>query len=229
MAEASIEVLPIATGAIPDPNNINKHTLKGSRLLENSLRRRGAFRSIASAGKNVDTPVVMAGNLTLAKAISAGFTEIINVHVTGNQIVNVVRDDLEPSSVEAIALALEDNEIGKQSYAPDYDMLAVLEASDNGILAQLKVTDGLFGTMLNDMRPYQPDIEELWQGMPQFANEDLIGDAYKTLTVRFETQDDYRVFASLIEQPLTPKTKAIWYPAKDFDSHNRDNTYRSEQ
>lgn len=146
-----VTVMPIGEGAAFDPNNVNKHTQKGGTLLENSLRKRGAFRSIASAGKNVETPVVMAGNYTLEKAISAGFTEIINVHVTGNQIVNVVRDDLDPNSPEAIALGIEDNEIGKQSYNPDIDMLAALTAGDNAILSHLRHEDKTFGSILNDL------------------------------------------------------------------------------
>lgn len=123
-----VQVLPIAEAATTDPHNVNKHTQRGSGLLANSLRKRGAFRSIASAGKGVKTPVVMAGNLTLEVAADAGFTEVVNVHVTGNQLVNVVRDDLEPGSAAAIALGLEDNEIGKQSYNPDIDILAAVMA-----------------------------------------------------------------------------------------------------
>ncbi len=123
-----VEVKQIEQAATPDPNNINKHTQKGGGLLENSLRKRGAFRSIASAGKGVETPVIMAGNFTFEKAVDAGFTEVVNVHVTGNQLVNVVRDDLAPNSAEAIALGLEDNEIGKASYNPDLDILAAVMA-----------------------------------------------------------------------------------------------------
>lgn len=128
MPNPKVTVLPITEGATTDPHNINKHTQRGGALLENSLRKRGAFRSIASAGKGVKTPVVMAGNYTLEKAIDAGFTEIVNVHVTGNQLVNVVRDDLEPNSPQAIALGLEDNEIAKQSYNPDLEILAAVMA-----------------------------------------------------------------------------------------------------
>jgi len=123
-----VEVKQIEQAATPDPNNINKHTQKGGGLLENSLRKRGAFRSIASAGKGVETPVIMAGNFTFEKAVDAGFTEVVNVHVTGSQLVNVVRDDLAPNSAEAIALGLEDNEIGKASYNPDLDILAAVMA-----------------------------------------------------------------------------------------------------
>ena len=66
-----VNVLPIEQGATPDPQNANKHTARGGALLENSLQRRGAFRSIASAGKGVDVPVVYAGNYTLEKAAAA--------------------------------------------------------------------------------------------------------------------------------------------------------------
>ena len=160
MTKPKVTVLPITEGATPDPNNINKHTQRGGALLENSLRKRGAFRSIASAGKGVSTPVVMAGNYTLEKAIDAGFTEIVNVHVTGNQIVNVVRDDLDPNSAEAIALGLEDNEIGKQSYSPDIDMLAMLAAGENVVLAALQKEDKVFKDMLEKMIHIETESNE---------------------------------------------------------------------
>jgi len=123
-----VEVLPIEDGATYDTSNINKHSQRGGGLLQNSLRKRGAFRSIASAGKNTKTPVVYAGNYTLEKAIDAGFTEVVNVYVSGDQLVNVVRTDVEPNTAEAIALGIEDNEIGKISYNPDIDILAAVMA-----------------------------------------------------------------------------------------------------
>jgi hypothetical protein len=151
MSKPRIEVLPIEQGATPDPNNVNKHTQRGGKLLGNSLRKRGAFRSIASAGKGVSVPVVGAGNFTLENAVDAGFTEVVNIHVIGNQLVNVVRDDIEPGSPEFYALAIEDNEIGKQSYNPDVDILAALTAGDTAILAALKQDDKIFAGMLEGM------------------------------------------------------------------------------
>ena len=153
MKQVKVEVLPIEQGATPDPNNVNKHTQRGGKLLGNSLRKRGAFRSIASAGKGVDVPVVGAGNFTLENAVDAGFTEVVNVHVTGGQLVNVVRDDIEPGSAEFYALAIEDNEIGKQSYNPDIDILAALAAGDNAVLAALKKEDKIFAGMLAGITP----------------------------------------------------------------------------
>jgi hypothetical protein len=170
MSEPKIEVLPIEQGATPDINNVNKHTAKGRKLVENSLQRRGAFRSIASAGKGAKVPTVYAGNLTLQTAVEAGFKEIVNVHVTGDQLVNVVRDDVEPGSAEAIALGLEDNESGKQSYNPDIDILAALAAGDNAVLSAIKEQDKVFagmleGTMQNTPPEFKEYGEDIADGM----------------------------------------------------------------
>lgn len=64
----------------PDPNNLNQHTQRGHTIVENSMRRRGIGRGILAAGKGVDNPVVLAGNLTLEKAVDAGFENVILVH-----------------------------------------------------------------------------------------------------------------------------------------------------
>lgn len=56
--------------------------------------------------------------------------------------------------------------------------------------------------------------DEHWQGMPEFVQEKQ--EPYKTLTVRFETEEAYLEFQRLIGQTLTIKTKSIWHP---FKSH----------
>lgn len=153
-----VEVLPIEQGATPDPNNVNKHTQRGRGLHENSMRKRGAGRSIFSAGKGVDTPVVMGGNQTLEIAASLGM-DVINVHTTGNQIVNVVRDDIEPGSPEFYALAIEDNEVAKQSYNPDIDILAAVMADP--AMQALKAEDKMLADIVEGMGGYIPTLDEL--------------------------------------------------------------------
>jgi hypothetical protein len=185
-----IEILPITNGATPDPANVNKHTKKGGKLLENSIRKRGAFRSIASAGKGVSVPVVMAGNFTLEKAIDAGITEVVNVHVTGNQIVNVVRDDIAPGTAEAIALGIEDNEIGKQSYNPDIDLLASMTAGDNAVLAQLRDEDKIFGGMLEGMGV---KAEEPVDAEPQIDRAGELAEKWKTASGQLWKLGDHRL------------------------------------
>lgn len=134
-----------------DPLNVNKHTVRGHQVVENSLRKRGAFRSVAAAGKGVERPVIYAGNLTAEKAVDAGITDAVFVHTTGDQLVVVVRDDIAPGSPEAIALGLEDNESSKVSYAPDLDLVAQLKAADGGLLSGLMKQDDVLAGLVDQM------------------------------------------------------------------------------
>ena len=94
----------------------------------------------------------MAGNLTHEKARDAGIDEVIFVHTTGNQLVVTVRDDLDPTSPEAIALGIDDNETAKQSYSPDLDVVAALAAGDNAVLASLRNEDKVFNSIISGMK-----------------------------------------------------------------------------
>jgi len=208
-----VEVLPIEDGATYDTSNINKHSQRGGGLLQNSLRKRGAFRSIASAGKNTKTPVVYAGNYTLEKAIDAGFTEVVNVYVSGDQLVNVVRTDVEPNTAEAIALGIEDNEIGKISYNPDIDILAAVMADP--AMQTLRDEDKMLADIVSGMQPYKLDYQKEWEGMPEFEQKDL--SATKQILVSFNSMEDYQKFSKLIKQKLTEKTRSIWYPDRPIE------------
>jgi hypothetical protein len=53
-----------------------------------------------------------------------------------------------------------------------------------------------------------------WVGMPEFVQEKKV--IFKELIVRFETEEDYKKFQTLINQKMTNKTKSIWHP---FKSH----------
>lgn len=56
------------------------------------------------------------------------------------------------------------------------------------------------------------DTNTEWGGMPEFVQEKI--EPFKTLIIRFDTEDDYINFQKLIGQTLTNKTKSIWHPAK---------------
>jgi hypothetical protein len=187
-----VEIVPIEEGATTDPSNINRHTARGRALVENSLQRRGAFRSIASAGKNVKTPVVYAGNLTLQTAVEAGFKEIVNVHVRGTQIINVVRDDIEPGSPEAVALGLEDNESAHQSLDYDVDALAALAAGDNALLIALRNEDKVFSRMLEGMANtpiFTPNLNPMFS-TAKILDEDVVKEKMR-LDNRFKENSEY--------------------------------------
>lgn len=54
------------------------------------------------------------------------------------------------------------------------------------------------------------EIDELWQGMPEFVQEKQ--ESYSKIIFRFENEDDLQEFAGLIGQKLTNKTKSAWHP-----------------
>jgi hypothetical protein len=54
------------------------------------------------------------------------------------------------------------------------------------------------------------DWRREWQGMPEFFQEDLM--PYRVLNLRFRCEEDVQEFAKLVEQVITPKQKALWFP-----------------
>ena len=179
---------------LPDPNNVNRHTPRGHGLVENSIRRRGVGRGILAAGKNTEKPVIMAGNLTHEKARDAGISEVVFVHTTGNQLVVNVRDDLDPTSPEAIALGIEDNESGKLSYNPDIDLLAAMSAGDNGVLSKLKEDDKIFGDMLAGMVRTEKE---------QDSSNEIIPEQYAIMITCKTEQEQTEMLERFLEEGIT--------------------------
>jgi predicted transport protein len=56
------------------------------------------------------------------------------------------------------------------------------------------------------------DYDELWEGMPEYDNEDIT--PYRTLYVHFRNEKDAQDFAKLIGQKLTQDTKTIYHPVQ---------------
>lgn len=65
-------------------------------------------------------------------------------------------------------------------------------------------------------------VSELWQdhwkGMPEFEQENK--KPYKKLNVCFQSKEDFIEFRNLMEQPITEKTKTIWYPAFEREANS---------
>src|ERR1017187_6346210 len=106
----------------PDPVNANRGTERGSGLLEKSLRKYGAARSIV-LDKN---GVIMAGNKTWEQAGELGFEDVIIVPTDGTKLVAVQRTDLDIKTKRGKGLALSDNRIGEVSLEWDPDVLKEL-------------------------------------------------------------------------------------------------------
>ena len=89
----------------PDGENFNKHTEFGQKLLEDSLRKFGAGRSIL-VDKDGN---IIAGNSTTETAAAIGMDDVIVVPTDGKKLVVVQRTDLSLDSPEGRELALADN------------------------------------------------------------------------------------------------------------------------
>ena len=157
----------------PDPSNANKGTQRGRGLLENSLQKLGAGRSVL-ADKN---GVLIAGNKTLQTAVESGFENAIVVETDGTQLVVVKRTDLDLSTdAKAKELAIADNRIGEISLEWDAEVLSAL--SEEFDLSSMFFEDEL------------KDLWEEWKGKDEdftLANsEDQTGelrDSYQVVVV----------------------------------------------
>ena len=67
--------------------------------------------------------------------------------------------------------------------------------------------------------------EAEWEGMPEFAQEDLT--SWKAITVHFANEADMKAFAELTGQNITKYTRSIWYPKAEI-WHMVDKRYADE-
>lgn len=121
---ARVEVVPLSTLHL-DPHNANKHTERGHKLVEQSIRKRGIARPGFAARNSEGELVMLGGNLSsLEVPVDIGLDEAVLVYTDGTRPIVHVRTDLDAGSDEARLLALEDNVSGVQSYDPDIVELA---------------------------------------------------------------------------------------------------------
>lgn len=111
----------------PDANNFNRHTELGSKLLEESLRKFGAGRSVL-----VDRDGnIIAGNGVVETAQAIDLTDVEVVKTDGKKLVVVQRTDLSLDSEEGRELALADNMTALKGI--DIDLEKVRESLGDGL------------------------------------------------------------------------------------------------
>ncbi len=105
----------------PDSHNANKGTVRGRHLLETSLSKYGAGRSIV-VDKNGR---IIAGNKTAETAGEIGLDDVVIVRTDGKQLVAVMREDLDLNDDDTAArmLAYADNRVGAVSLDFDPEVL----------------------------------------------------------------------------------------------------------
>jgi hypothetical protein len=127
------------------------------------------------------------------------------------------------SEAQKRAYRLADNKLALLS-GWDHELLP-LELADLRELFDVSLTgfsvdeiDGLFAPE-ND-----PTAE--WQGMPEFEQNSRM--AFKTIALHFPDAEAIEKFAKLIDQPMTAKTRFIWFPQQPI-ANVTDKRYASEQ
>lgn len=114
------------TDVRPDDRNANAGTERGRAMVEASLRRFGAGRSIL-----VDRHGrIIAGNTTHEAAIDIGLTDAVIVKTDGTKLVVVQRTDLDIDSPAGRALAVADNRTSEVGLNWDTGVLAELAADE---------------------------------------------------------------------------------------------------
>ena len=204
----------------PDGENFNKHTEFGTKLLEDSLRKFGAGRSIL-VDKDGN---IIAGNSTTETAAAIGMEDVIVVPTDGKKLVVVQRTDLSLDSPEGREMALADNMTALKGI--DLDLAKVQET----------LGDDLAKAWGMDLTPPEmPDDEEIRRKEQEFqqrmaAGEDLSEDEdYLEFLDKFKakkTTDDcytpavvYEAVAKWVENEYKVSRKDFvrpFYPGGDY-------------
>lgn len=189
----------------PDEKNANRGNQRGTGMIEESLRKYGAGRSIL-VDKNGR---VIAGNKTLEGATSIGLEDVIVVETDGKKLVAVKRTDLDLDSPEARELAIADNRTGQVNL--EWDPAVLSELAQEGVDIHQFWSENEFNLLLGQIGE-PDDPREHWSDMPSGMPDEPM--AHRMINVYFKTPEAVHAFFALVEQTYTDNTKTIWYPAK---------------
>lgn len=107
------------TDLIPDDNNFNKGSESGKKLINKSIAKFGAGRSILIDKNNR----IIAGNKTIENAIEMGINDVEVIESDGKRIIAVKRTDIDLTTPEGREMALADNASAKANIVFDADLI----------------------------------------------------------------------------------------------------------
>jgi hypothetical protein len=97
------------------------------------------------------------------------------------------------------------------------DALLKIEVAD---LESLGFDATLMGFSADDIEAlFTPDNDPLaeWVGMPEFKQNSKV--AFQTIAVHLKDQEAVDRFAALVGQPITNKTRFVWYPQAEIERY----------
>lgn len=177
-----------------DPDNVRIHDERNIHAIKLSLEKFGQQKPIVVDKNNV----VVAGNGTLIAATKLGWEKI-----------DIVQTEL--SGIDLVAYAIADNRTGELAVWDEEKLLKTMNLLQIDDTIDSVVT-GFSPVDLDQMGIAfaSTDIMELWEGMPEFDQEDKT--AYRSITVHFHNEDAIKDFEEKLELSLPKKAKYIWLP-----------------
>jgi len=152
----NVRVVPIAQ-VILDEKNANKGTKRGRDLLEESLGKYGAGRSVLVDRNNR----VIAGNKTVEAARAAGMKSIAVIETDGSSLVAVRRGDLDlKKDNKARELAIADNRVGELDLAWNSEVLALFDIDLKQFWNENELNALLKGFRSNDISAPEPKLDQ---------------------------------------------------------------------
>jgi hypothetical protein len=185
-----------------DPRNVNRHGERSLGAVEKSVKDLGGGRSIV-----VDkTGTIIGGEATYHAAVKAGL-RLKPIHTSGDELVVVVRDDLDPDDPRRRLLAIADNRTSQLSDFDHAKLAAELEAIGQESEAALVEAAGFnaeeLSTLLGSMR---------WDGvaeedMPAFNKTTADGNAVTLVPLKV-TEEQWAVIDQACRRLRTRESDA---------------------
>ena len=189
---------------LPYKDNPRKHTERRVLQIADSISEFGFVNPILIDEKNM----ILAGH---GRFLAAQKLELETVPV-------VIVDNLTEDQKTALVIA--DNKIAMNS-TWDESLLwdQIRKLSDKGFNLDVLAFDEMEILPMTDPNTVIDPLAE-WENMPEYSQEDQL--AFKTVYVHFKNEQDYKDFQNFIGQPMTQKTKSIWYPEqKNMDTESK--------
>jgi hypothetical protein len=139
----------------PDKNNANKGTVRGKKLVKESIKELGLGRSIL-VDKNMNA---IAGNKTLEQATKLGYKKVIVVDSAGDTLVAVRRTDLDIKDKKGQKLGIIDNRASEEGLEWDLEALKMTDADLTGMFDEREL-DILLNEGKNSRQPNTIDLQE---------------------------------------------------------------------
>ncbi len=180
------DILPIGEVTL-DPDNANRGTIRGKKLIKNSLKKYGAGRSILLDANNM----VISGNKTVQAAKAQGYKNIKIIDVDGDTLIAVRRMDLDlKRDKKARELAIAENRTAQVDLEWDPEVLKSTDADITDFFDPIEMdnlTNEGRGRNVIEKISNLPPPKMIWVllGIP-FARFDLIQEALASIEAEAE-------------------------------------------